>query len=847
MASDLETLLEMGFEKPRAELAIKRSGGLQGALEWLEANQDLSYADINTKSAKPEEADDDPDAEPAALKPGEEPRSLVCNDCGKKFRSQAQAEFHASKTQHVDFAESTEEIAPLTEEEKVARLEELRLKLRQKRAGTSEQDKIDKKRNEEIRRKSTKETQDMKEELKKKEQLKEAAAKKKEKQDEIDAKARIKAKIAADKEERRLRMEKDRAERDGRSVATVAESSSLPIASSPVESKPASAYTETRLRLQTSAGNLQKTFPVTATLYEVAAAVAQDKGTEVQSFTQNFPKKTFDVHKHDTDARCASGVAQSTVPIEIMPGVGDQHKVTTATDNPFEEVRSHVSEYTAQEIATLSSRLEKQLGPEYISTRPGASGQKVPYLAADKCINLANEVFGFNGWSSGIQQIQIDFVDESQSTGKVSLGLSVIVRVTLRDGTYHEDIGYGHIENCKGKAAAFEKAKKEGTTDGLKRALRNFGNILGNCVYDKDYISKVTKIKVAPVISHLHGTHADYAPIKKDKVGGQDDDIVRIKGDPEDEFATDDFDEVDFSVNHEFESSDSIFEQPTLIDGKNVIISNGNDIHKLNGPPGMTDFKSSNRPHSGIAIASSSTGQPQQGALHRHLPQHQAPQHTTKPQMSHQVPAPLTRTPQGAPVPISRATPLIPQISGPSEQLPGQAPVLHRTPPPVPLANEEPPVGFFTARAAEAVQKSSGVPLKAPSFDPHLESPSIRKTAGVDHTKTKPVGRDIVGAPQPGAMSPAGRSNLANPQADSARRVGMPVGTASPLSNRMSYKPPQMKRAAEGNNVQPLRPALGDVTSTTVNVGPDAGGDVKRQRTGGSAQQAAVQHATSAN
>ncbi len=52
---------------------------------------------------------------------------------------------------------------------------------------------------------------------------------------------------------------------------------------------------------------------------------------------------------------------------------------------------------------------------------------------------------------------------------------------------FYKDIGYGHIENCKGKAPAFEKAKKEGTTDGLKRALRNFGNLLGNCVYDKDY------------------------------------------------------------------------------------------------------------------------------------------------------------------------------------------------------------------------------------------------------------------------------------------------------------------------------------------------------------------------
>jgi len=94
-----------------------------------------------------------------------------------------------------------------------------------------------------------------------------------------------------------------------------------------------------------------------------------------------------------------------------MPGQGEQHKAVGATTtNPFEEVKPHVSEYTAQEIATLSSRLEKQLGPEYISSRPGAGGGKVHYLSADKCINLANEVFGFNGWSSGIQQVQIDFV-----------------------------------------------------------------------------------------------------------------------------------------------------------------------------------------------------------------------------------------------------------------------------------------------------------------------------------------------------------------------------------------------------------------------------------------------------
>lgn len=173
-----------------------------------------------------------------------------------------------------------------------------------------------------------------------------------------------------------------------------------------------------------------------------------------------------------------------------------------------------MSEYTAQEIATLQNRLEKQLGPEYLSSRSGPSGQKVHYIAAEKVIALANEVFGFNGWSSSIQTIQIDFVDEHPQTLKISVGLSVIVRVTLRDGSFHEDIGYGHIENCKGKAAAFEKAKKEGTTDALKRALRNFGNVLGNCIYDKVYVDKVSKIKVAPNKTfderRLH-RHADYA------------------------------------------------------------------------------------------------------------------------------------------------------------------------------------------------------------------------------------------------------------------------------------------------------------------------------------------------
>lgn len=75
---------------------------VHGAIEWLEQNQDKSLEEVQAASSH----DNDPNAEPPALQPGEAAKSLVCNECGKRFRSQAQAEFHASKTEHVDFAES---------------------------------------------------------------------------------------------------------------------------------------------------------------------------------------------------------------------------------------------------------------------------------------------------------------------------------------------------------------------------------------------------------------------------------------------------------------------------------------------------------------------------------------------------------------------------------------------------------------------------------------------------------------------------------------------------------------------------------------------------------------------
>ncbi|KIW63527.1 hypothetical protein, variant [Phialophora macrospora] len=280
--TDLDQLLMMGFDKERSEMALKSSGNLADAIDWLDANSSKSIEEIKTEKESAAQA--------KAAQEAEEAKSLVCNECGKKFRGTTQAEFHASKSGHTDFAESTEEITPLTEEEKAAKLAELREKLAAKRAAQSEQDKIDQKRNEQINRKKTKETEDLKEQLRIKEQLKEAEKKKREKQQEIEAKKRIQAKIAADKEERRLKAEREKAGRAGQALPV--EAAPTP-AAAPTQSKPASEYKETRLRLQTASGNIMKTFPVETTLFEVAAAVGEEIGRDVESFTQNFPRKVF--------------------------------------------------------------------------------------------------------------------------------------------------------------------------------------------------------------------------------------------------------------------------------------------------------------------------------------------------------------------------------------------------------------------------------------------------------------------------------------------------------------------------------------------------------------------------
>ncbi|KAI5857923.1 RAD52 DNA repair protein [Tricharina praecox] len=577
---------------------------------------------------------------------------------------------------------------------------------------------------------------------------------------------------------------------------------------------------------------------------------------------------------------------------------GDQHKLPGYTQNPYEE--KQISPYTAIEIATLQAKLDQQLGPEFISSRPGAGGKKVHYIQAEKCINLANQVFGFNGWSSSITNMEVDFLDQSKDS-KWSIGISVTVRVTLKDGTFHEDVGYGQMENGK-KAQVFEKAKKEGTTDGLKRALRSFGNVLGNCLYDKDYLAKITRVKAPPTVFnekrlHRHGDEMKPSPVEQQTVKNESVTApptlatkeVATPLEPFDEYGGDELEELGI-----FAGDDSVFDdvmpdevavdvrdnspidtpskpapvqstnytrpqpqqppqsptkmpqprqQPAPVrsyappppiaaplrpgQGTNLGPQQGPGPHAQSrpvsrppaqGPQGRPGMPPTNRATPG-ATTTPRPQQPPQAAPRAQPPPQAALRAPPPPQAGprQQPPAPtVPRAPQPPPQAVPRAQPP-PQ---PTNHQPAAAPIDPMPQPPSTPSNipHNPPIGFFTGRAAMNLKSEQDmIPDAAPAFNPHRPT-TLPRSAGIDHSKSSPVPRKV--------LQQGGTPNFQHPSLTPGRQIGMPPG-------RGGFRAPGLaagtKRSADATGG---RPALGNTPGHQLNgqPHPNGGNDPKRPR-----------------
>ncbi len=154
-----------------------------------------------------------------------------------------------------------------------------------------------------------------------------------------------------------------------------------------------------------------------------------------------------------------------------------------------------------ERVAAVGNQLNQYLAPEYISYRKGEGGRMLAYMEGHEVISMLNTIFGWDGWNSKVVSFETDYVDVSNG-GKWNVGVAATVRLTalVKDGgkareVWHEDTGYGTMDNGPSRGKAMEKCRKEAVTDGLKRAGRQFGNATGGCLYNKEYLERVRKVK----------------------------------------------------------------------------------------------------------------------------------------------------------------------------------------------------------------------------------------------------------------------------------------------------------------------------------------------------------------
>ncbi|KAM9375691.1 UBX domain-containing protein 1 isoform 1-T2 [Pholidichthys leucotaenia] len=270
----LESLLEMGFDRNRAEKAVAKTGnqGIEQAMDWLM------------------EHENDPDIDEPYVAP-------VGNVLGEEAQSQA-------STEEPTLGDTAEETAgedggyietedggkrPMTDEEKrekVKRLEEL---MRVKQAERRERERAEEVEREKHRRKQGQELQQIRQKLQDDEMKKIAEQRRREKMEDKLARQRVKEKIARDREERAQKFG------GGAPVSTAASSQPTPPSpSSPTGQGPPPTkkeYDESRIQVRLLDGSTITTvFKAQEPLAAVRVYVQMNGNTpEGQDFTLLSP------------------------------------------------------------------------------------------------------------------------------------------------------------------------------------------------------------------------------------------------------------------------------------------------------------------------------------------------------------------------------------------------------------------------------------------------------------------------------------------------------------------------------------------------------------------------------
>ena len=131
--------------------------------------------------------------------------------------------------------------------------------------------------------------------------------------------------------------------------------------------------------------------------------------------------------------------------------------------------------------------LNQELDSSRIKTREKGN-INLSYIEGFDVIDTANLIFGFGNWSYLISKLE-QVSQEQNNNQNYVVCYKAVVKLIVKDENHtksisRQDVGFGRGV-AKALNDAYENAGKEAVTDGLKRAMRSFGNQFGNSLYDK--------------------------------------------------------------------------------------------------------------------------------------------------------------------------------------------------------------------------------------------------------------------------------------------------------------------------------------------------------------------------
>ncbi len=129
--------------------------------------------------------------------------------------------------------------------------------------------------------------------------------------------------------------------------------------------------------------------------------------------------------------------------------------------------------------------LQGSIDPDLVSRRRGRGGRTYDYIEGHVAIAEANRIFGHGGWGyevvGEVALREMETVDAETGELTTIRAYSAPVRVTVPGAPARTDVGFHAVADES--AEGHETACKGAVTDGMKRALRSFGDRFGNGLY----------------------------------------------------------------------------------------------------------------------------------------------------------------------------------------------------------------------------------------------------------------------------------------------------------------------------------------------------------------------------